>query len=218
MRKRRRPVITITKIAIAIAVVTTLVAMAASGSIVIAGGRSFREGVHQVALGVMLIAYLFLLSVLMAARQKQIESLSIVEQENCLLVSPCGMNNCLVLDQAGLDEAVEDFGAKEAKRRRAEIRIVVAREVLIPDSFLALLAQFPNLTLLDLQDATVAPEFWANLEELPNVSHVLATNAIPSDLFRNISISLPEVKFWLGQHRKLVIGSQAAMNPSGTLK
>ena len=124
----------------------------------------------------------------------------------------------ILRNRVGLDEAVEDSGAKDAKRRRAEIRIVVAREVFIPDSFLALLAQFPNLTLLDVQDATVAPEFWANLEELPNVSHVLATNAIPSDLFRNISISLPEVKFWLGQHRKLVIGSKAAMNPGGTPK
>lgn len=218
MRKRRRPVITITKIAIAIAVVTTMLAMAASGSIVIAGGRSFEEGVHQVALSVMLMAYLFLLSVLMAAKQKQIESLSIVEQELCLVVSPCGMDNCLVLDQAGIDSAVEDSGAHDAKRRRAEIRIVIAREVSIPDTFLAFLAQFPNLNLLDLQDATVTPEFWAHLEELPNVSHVLATNTIPSDLFRNISIALPEVKFWLGQHRKLVIESKAAMNPRGTLK
>lgn len=214
MRKRRRPVTTIT-IAIAIAAVTTMLAMAASGSIVIAGGRSFEEGVHQVALGVMLMAYLFLLSVLMAARQKQIESLSIVEQERCLLVSPCGMDNCLVLDQVGIDSTLEGSGTHDVKRRRAEIRVVVARDVLISDSFLALLAQFPNLNLLDLQDSTVAPGFWANLEELPNVSHVLATNAIPSDLLRNISISLPEVKFWLGEHRKLVIGSKAAMYPRG---
>ena len=215
MRKRRRPVITITKIAIAFAVVTTLLGMAASGSNVIAGGRSFEEGVHQVALSVMLVAYLFLLSVLMGAKQKQIESLRIVEQERCLVVSPCGMDNCLVLDQAGIDIALEGSGALDVRRRRAEIRMVVAREVSIPDSFLAFLAQFPNLILLDLQDAKVAPEFWANLEELPSVSHVLATNAIPSDQFRNISISLPEVKFWLGQRRKLVIGSKAAMNPRG---
>ena len=215
MRKRRRPVITITKIASALAVVTTMLGMAASGSIVIAGGRSFEEGVHQIALSVMLIAYLFLLSVLMAAKQKQIEPLKIVEQECYLVISPCGMDNCLVLDQAGIDSALEGSGAHDARRRRAEIRIVVARQVLIPDSFLALLAQFPDLTLLDLQDATVAPEFWANLEELPSVSHVLATNAIPSDQLRNISISLPEVKFWLGKHRKLVIGSKTAMNPRG---
>lgn len=213
MRKRRRPVITVTKIAIFLAVVTTLFAMAASGSIVIAGGRSFEEGVHQFALSVMLVAYLFLLSVLMGAKQKQIESLRIVEQECYLVVSPCGINNCLVLDQAGIDIALEGSGAVHVGRRRAEIRMVVAREVLIPDSFLAFLAQFPNLILLDLQDATAAPEFWANLEELSSVSHVLATNAIPSDQLRNISISLPEVKFWLGQRRKLVIGSKAAMNP-----
>lgn len=215
MRKRRRPVITITKIAIALAVVTTMFAMAASGSIVIAGGRSFEERIHTIALGMMLIAYLFLLSVLMAAKQEQIVSLSIVEKERCLVVCPCGMENCLVLDQAGVDSALEGSNARDARRRRTEIRIVVARNVLIPDSFLALLAQFPNLTLLDMQDATVAPDFWANLEEFPSVSHVLATNAIPSDQLRNISISLPEVKFWLGQHRKLVIGSKAAMNPSG---
>ena len=215
MQKRRRPVISITKIAIALAVLTTMFAMAASGSIVIAGGRSFEEDVHQIALGIMLIAYLFLLSVLLAARQKQIESLRIVEQECCLVISPCGLDNCLVLDQACIDYALEGSVANDARRRRAEIRIVVAREVSIPDTFLAWLAQFPNLNLLDLQDARVAPEFWANLEELPSVSHVLATNAIPSDQLRNISISLPEVKFWLGQRRKLVIGSKAAMNPRG---
>ena len=216
MRKRRRPVITITKIAIALVVVTTLLGMAASGSIVIAGGRNFEEGIHSIALSMMLIAYLFLLSVLMTAKQKQTQSLNIVEQENFLVVSPCGMNNCLVLDQAGIDSALEGSGSHDANRRRAEIRIVVARQVLIPDTFLAFLAQFPNLTLLDLQDAKVAPEFWANLEELPSVSHVLATNAIPSDQLRNISISLPEVKFWLGKQRRLVIGSKAAMNPSGS--
>ncbi len=216
MPKRRRPVITITKIAIALAVVTTLLGMAASGSIVIAGGRNFEEGIHSIALSMMLIAYLFLLSVLKAARKKQIQSFSIVEQENFLVVSPCGMDNCLVLDQAGIDRTPEGSGSHNANRRRAEIRIVVARQVLIPETFLAFLAQFPNLTLLDLQDATVAPEFWANLEELPSVSHVLATNAIPSDQLRNISISLPEVKFWLGKQRRLVIGSKAAMNPSGS--
>ena len=215
MRKRQRPVITITKIAIALVVLTTLLGMAASGSIVIAGGRNFEEGIHSIALSMMLIAYLFLLSVLMSARQKQIESLRIVEQEHFLVVSPCGIENCLVLDQAGIDIALEGSGALDVRRRRAEIRMVVAREVFIPDSFLAFLAQFPNLILLDLQDAKVAPEFWANLEELPSVSHVLATNAIPSDQLRNISISLPEVKFWLGQRRKLVIGSKAAMNPRG---
>ena len=216
MRKPRRPVITITKFAIALAVVTTLLGMAASGSIVIAGGRNFEEGIHSIALSMMLIAYLFLLSVLMSARQKQIQSFNIVEQENFLVVSPCRMDNCLVLDQAGIDCTLEGSGSHDANRRRAEIRIVVARQVLIPDTFLAFLAQFPNLTLLDLQDATVAPEFWANLEELPSVSHVLATNAIPSDQLRNISISLPEVKFWLGKQRRLVIGSKAAMNPSGS--
>ncbi len=211
MRKRRRPVITITKIAIFLAVLTTMFAMAASGSIVIAEGRSFEEGVHQFALSVMLVAYLFLLSVLMGAKQKQIESLSIVAHDNSLLVSPCGIDSCLILDQVRIDGS----GVKHAKHRRAEIRIVVARGASISESFLDLLAQFPNLTLLDLQDAKVAPDFWANLEELPSVSHVLATNAIPSDQLRNISISLPEVKFWLDKHRNLVIGSKAAMYPRG---
>lgn len=211
MRKRRRPTITITKIAIAFAVVTTIFAMAASGSIVIAGGRSFEESVHAIALSVMLVAYLFLISVLMAFKQKPIESLSIVAHNNSLLVSPCGVDSCLVLDQVGIDGS----GARIAKHRRADIRIVVARDVSISESFLDLLAQFPNLTLLDLQGAKVAPDFWDNLEELPNVTHVLATNAIPSDQLRNISISLPEVKFWLDQHRSLVIGSKAAMYPRG---
>ena len=211
MRKRRRPAITITKIAIAFAVVTTICAMAASGSIVVAGGRSFEEGVHAIALSVMLIAYLFLITVLMACKPKPIESLSVVAHDNSLLVSPCGIDSCLILDQVRIDGS----GVKLAKHRREDIRIVVARATSISESFLDLLAQFPNLTLLDLQDARVTPDFWDNLEELPSVSHVLATNAIPSDQLRNISISLPEVKFWLDKHRNLVIGSKAAMYPRG---
>ena len=211
MRKRRRPTITITKIAIALAVVTTACAMAASGSIVLAGGRSFEEGVHSIALSFMLLAYLFLITVLMACKPKPIESLSVVAHDNSLLVSPCGIDSCVVLDQVGIDGG----GVKLAKHRRADIRIVVARGASISESFLDLLALFPNLTLLDLQDAKVTPDFWDNLEELSSVAHVLATNAIPNDQLRNISISLPEVKFWLDKHRSLVIGSKAAMYPRG---
>ncbi len=217
MRKRKRPAITITKIAIALAVVTTVLAMAASGSIVLSGGRNFEEGIHSIALGVMLMAYLFLICVLMLAKQKQMDSLRVVEQDGFLVVSPCAGRDCLVLDQASIDSAAKGSFARIAKHRRTAIRIVVARNVSIPDSFLDSLAHFPNIGLLDVQNAKVAPEFWTNLEELPNVAHVLATNAVPADLLRNIAISLPEVKFWLGHQRKLVIGTKAAVNPYGTM-
>ena len=95
------------------------------------------------------------------------------------------------------------------------MRIVIARELTISESFLDVLIHFPNLTMLDLQDSKVTPEFWNQLEELPNIAHVLAKNAVPSELLRNISIALPEVRIWLDKRRQLVIGSYKAMNPSG---
>ncbi len=214
MRKRKRFVITITKVAIALAVATTVIAMAASGSILISGGRRFEEGVHQVALGLMLLAYLFLIFVLMSVKKKQSVPLNVVDQGDFLLVSPCDIRDAILLTQSEVDGLTTSL-TKLPSSRKIGIRIVIARQLSISESFLDVLRQFPNVTMLDMQDSKVTSEFWNNLEELPNIVHVLATNAVPTDLLRNISISLPEVRFWLDKHRQLVIGSYKAMNPSG---
>jgi hypothetical protein len=215
MRKRKRLAITITQVAIALVVVTTVIGMAASGSILFSGGRNFQEGVHAFSLVIMLIAYLFLIVVLMTNKPLPIRTLSIVEHEASLLVSPCRVTEYIVLDQAGVDRAVAGAFSKIRRRPRAAIRIVVARAVSIPESFLDSLLRFPNLAILDVQDSNVDSEFWNNLEELQSLSHVLATNAIPSNILRNMSIALPEVRFWLGHHRNLVICSAVTTN-SGT--
>ncbi len=214
MRKRKRFVITITKVAIAFAVATTVIAMAASGSILISGGRNFEEGVHQVALGLMLLAYLFLIFVLMSVKKQQFAPLNVVDQGDFLLVSPCNVRDAVLLTQPEVEGLTSSL-TKLPSSRKIGIRIVIARRLSISESFLDVLSQFPNVTMLDMQDSKVASEFWNNLEELPNIAHVLATNAVPTDLLRNISISLPEVRFWLDKHRQLVIGSYQAMNPSG---
>ncbi len=215
MGKRKRRSITITKVAIALAVVTTLLAMTASGSIVVSGGRNFEEGVHQVALGIMLLAYLFLIVVITAFKPQPVVALNVVEEDSFLLITPCTSDGFVVLDQAGVDATATGSFHKMPSNRRSAIRIVVARNVSIPSTFSDSLALFPNLTLLDLQEAKVAPDFWVDLEELPSVTHVLATNAIASDLLRNISISLPEVRFWLDKPRNLVIRSRESMKPWG---
>ncbi len=215
MGKRKRPTITITKIAIALAAVTTVMAMTASGTVVATGGRYFAERIHMLALGIMLLAYLFLVVVLMAFKPQPVVSLSVIEQEQSLMVSPCGREGYIVLNQSRIDRSALNTFEKIPKRTRAMIRIIVARDISVPADFLDSLVLFPNLSLLDLQGSTVPPEFWLSLEELPNVTHVLATNAIPAEFLRNISISLPEVKFWMGHTRNLVIGSNAAMKPNG---
>jgi hypothetical protein len=214
MRKRKRFVITITKVAITLAIATTVIAMAASGSILISGGRNFEEGVHQVALGLMLLAYLFLIFVLMSVKKKQFVPLNVVDQGAFLLVSPCDIRDAILLTQSEVEGLTSGL-TKIPSSRKTGIRIVIARQLSISESFLDVLSQFPNVTLLDMQDSKVTSEFWNNLEELPNIAHVLATNAVPTDLLRNISISLPEVRFWLDTHRRLVIGSYRAMNPGG---
>lgn len=214
MRKRKRTVITTTKVAVALAIVTTVIAMAASGSILISGGRNFEEGIHQIALCLMLLAYIFLIVVLMNAKKRQFVPLNVVEQGDFLLVSPCDIRDAILLTQSEVDGAVSSL-AKLSNSRKSGLRIVIARQLAISEGFLDVLSLFPNVTMLDLQDATVNSEFWNNLEDLPNISHVLATNAVPKDLLRNLSISLPEVRFWLDKPRQLVIGSYNAMNPSG---
>ena len=215
MGKRKRRSITITKVAIALAVATTLMAMTASGSIVVSGGRNFEEGVHQVSLGIMLLAYVFLIVVIMKFKPQPVVALNVVEEDDFLLITPCNSDGFLVLDQAGVDATAVGSFKKMPSDRRSAIRIVVARNVSIPSSFPDSLALLPNLMLLDLQEAKVAPEFWIDLEELPSVTHVLATNAISSDMLRNISISLPEVRFWLDKPRKLVVRSRESMKPWG---
>jgi hypothetical protein len=214
MRKRKRSAITITKVAVVLAVATTVIAMAASGSILISEGRKFEEGIHQIALGLMLLAYLFLIIVLMNAKKKLFVPLEVVEQEDFLLVSPCNVRDTILLDQSEVDGLTSGL-TKLPSSRKSSVRIVLARKLSISDSFLDVLSQFPNVTILDVQDSVVSPKFWDNLEELPNISHVLATNAVPTNMLRNISISLPEVRFWLDRHRQLVVGSDKAMNPSG---
>ena len=217
MRKRKRSAITITKVAIALAIATTVIAMAASGSILVSGGRNFEEGVHQIALGLMLLAYLFLISVLMNVKKKQFVPLQVVDQGDFLLVSPCDIRDTILLTQSEVDGMISGVG-KLPSSRRSGLRVLLARKLSISESFLDVLSQFPNVSVLDLQDSTVEPEFWNNLEELPNITHVLATNAVPPDMLRSISISVPEVCFWLDRHRQLVIGSFKAMNPRGVGK
>lgn len=214
MRKRKRSAITITKVAIALAVATTVIAMTASGSILISGGRNFEERVHQAALGLMLFAYLFLIFVLMNAKKKPFVPLNVVEQGDFLSVSPCNIRDTLLLTQSEVDGLTSSL-TKLPRSRKSTMRIVIARELSISEGFLDVLSHFPNVTILDLQDSKVTTEFWNQLEELPNIAHVLAKNAVPAELLRNISISLPEVRFWLDKRRQLVIGSDKAMNPNG---
>ena len=212
MPSKKRPAITITQVAIALSVVTTVIAMAASGSIVVSGGRSFEEGAHSIALGFMLAAYVFLILVIMVFKKTTPETLCVFDQDGFLSVSPCDRDNFVVLDQVSIGWEFKNI----ERQRLPAVRIVVARLLTIPDNFLESLSLLPNLAVLDVQGATVSTEFWNRLEELPSISHVLATNAIPNDLLRYVSISLPEIKFWLERERKLVIGSKAAMNPTGS--
>jgi len=212
MAQKKLSAMTITQVAVALAVLTTVIAMVASGSIVVSGGRSFEEGVHSVALGFMLAAYVFLILVIMVFKKTPPEPLCVVDQDGFLSVSPCDREGFIVLDQVSIRCAFQNI----ERQRLPAVRIVVARLLTIPDDFLDSLSFLPNLTLLDVQGATVSKDFWNRLEDLPSISHVLATNAISKELLRDVSISLPEIKFWLGQERKLVIGSKAAMNPTGS--
>jgi len=215
MGKRRRSSISTIKVAVACAAVTTVLARAASGLVFASGGRRFAEQIHYVALAVMLIAYLFLITTLMAAKKSQPVSLSVVEVDNSLVISPCDIEQCAILDQTSIDRASKNPHEVGLRKRRLAIRFLIARDVSIPDSFLIALTLFPNLTLLDIQNARVSQEFWALLEELPSLKNVLATNAISDELLRKVSLSLPEVKFWVGKHRNLVIASKASLNPKG---
>jgi hypothetical protein len=218
MGNRRRSTITVTKVAVACAAATTVFAMAASGIVFVSGGRNYAEGLHQFALLVMLIAYVFLILSLLLSKKNQPVAMNVVEKDDCLVVSPCSTNAYVVLAQADIDHIAVDPHKEVSRDRRGAIRIIIARDVSIQEPFLNALALFPNLCILDLQDSIVSPEFWTALDELPNLSHVLATNAIADELLRNISFSLPEVKFWIGKRRNLVIASAAALHPRGVLK
>ncbi len=213
MAKRRRFNFTVTKIAVVCAAVTTLLAMSASGVVFATGGRSYAEQIHQLALFVMLVAYVFLIVALMAAKTNQPTSLNVVERADSILVSPCRIEAYAILNQTDIDRFVQNPHKDISRDRRNAIRIILARDVVIPERFLDVLVLFPNLSVLDLQDCKVALEFWSGLEELPNLSDVLATNAIPDHVLRDISFSLPEVKFWIGKRRNVVVLSKAALNP-----
>lgn len=215
MVKRRRSTITLTKVAVFCAAVTTILAMSASGVVFVTGGRNYAEQIHQLALIVMLAAYVFLIVAITAAKKNQPISLRVVEKDDCLLVSPCSVEAYAILDQYNIDKFVRNPHKDISKDRRNLLRIIIARDVIIAECFLDVLVLFPNLTVLDVQDSKVDLEFWSGLEELANLSDVLATNAIPDDVLRNISFSLPEVKFWTGKRRNLVVLSKAALNPSG---
>lgn len=218
MGHRRRSTISVTKVAVACAAATTVIAMATSGIVFASGGRSYAEGLHRSALLVMLMAYVFLIASLMVSKKNQPVSLNVVEKVNCLLLSPCSVNAYAILDQANIDRFASNPHKIISKDRRGAIRIILARDVSIQEDFLNTLALFPNLSVLDLQGSRVSTEFWQCLDDLPNLSHVLATNAISEELLKNISFSLPEVKFWLGKRRQLVIASAVALNPNGVRK
>ena len=194
-----------TKVAVACAATTTLLAMAASGLVFATGGTNYAEGIHQLAMIVMLVAYLFLIVSITSAKKMQCPTLNVVEENDSLIVSPCGSEDYWIFDQEGIDKSSRNPNHTRPRNRRHEIRVVVARDVSIPDTFLEALALFPNLAMLDIQNAKVEPSFWDSLEVLPNLTDVLATNALPDDLQRNMSYALPEVKFWTGKQRKLAL-------------
>ena len=208
MAKRRRTTITTTKVAVLCAAVTTLLALAASGLVFVTGGQRYAENIHWLAMFIMLIAYVFLIATLKAARKHQLFSLNVVETDDSFVISPCGVQDCFVLDQRTIDGRLLE---SRTRKRSHSIRVLIARELTVSDSFLDDLMHFPNLTLLDLQNSTVPQAFWSRLEELPSLTNVIATNAISDELLRTISLSLPEVKFWTGKYRNLVVASTASL-------
>ncbi len=218
MGNRRRSTISLTKIAVACASATTVIAMATSGIVFATGGRNYAEGLHQSALLFMLMAYVFLIVTLMVSKKNQPASLSVVEENDGLFLSPCSVNAYAILDQANIDRFASNPHKIISTDRRGAIRVIVARDVSIQENFLNTLALFPNLSVLDLQGSKVSTEFWQCLDELPNLSHVLATNAITVEILRNIAFTLPEVRFWIDKRRSLVIASTPTQKPHGVLK
>lgn len=211
LAKRKRQRITPIKVAIGIVIFTTLLAMTASAAVAATEGRGVTEELHQLALVLMLMAYLFLIAILMGAKKSQTETVTVFERNGSLHVSPCSRFSVLALDQASVNDGTKGPLSLISKQRRAAIRVIVGRSLAIPESFLDSMLLFPNLNLLDLQDSQVPESFWDELEELDNLEHVLAANAMSSDQVREVTLSVPEVKFWLDR-KELVMGTKTAVN------
>jgi len=205
MAKRKRSMMTPIKISIAFAASTTLFAMIASAVHAITDGRDFAVQLHQVSLVVMLISFLVLISVMISSKKEPLQALVVLDEKEHLSISPCSVSQFFVFDQSSVDASIKGSIRAMPKTRRVAVRVVIARSLAIPDSFAETLRLFPSMTILDLQESIVHPEFWECLEEFDYIQHVLAKDAIPSETFKNVSIALPEVKFWMST-RKLALG------------
>jgi hypothetical protein len=212
MARRRRSHITPAKVAIALAVLTTIFAMIASALNAISDGDPFEVGLHQFAMILMLAAYSFLILVIMSSRKKKIASLQVMDENELLSISPCVRSEVVVLDQSSIDAGTKGPLSKIPYASRFAMRVAVARSLKVDESSIEALLLFPNLAILDLQDATVDRGFWDALEDLSSLDHVLANGAIDIALLKKISISIPEVKFWL-EPKKLAIGSLVGTKP-----
>lgn len=211
MRRRLLRSVTPTKIAIAFAVIATLAAMVASARNAITLGRTQEVNVHVFAMMVMLFSYLCLILVIIVCRKKPLTALSVVDKKEMLAVSPCIRNDVIVLDQDAIDQGRHGPIFDLPRASLYNMRIAIARSVTVPEGFSETLRAFPNLVVLDLQGSTVPVSFWTSVESLESIEHVLAYECMELASLKHLSISLPEVKFWM-EPRKLAIGSTAAMN------
>lgn len=83
------------------------------------------------------------------------------------------------------------------KRDRSKIRAVIVRDTPINFKLMKFLGSFPNLSVLDLQNCSIAEDVWHEFVHFDHLTDILAFGAISKDDYRQLAYVLPEIHFWM---------------------
>jgi hypothetical protein len=181
--------------AIAGVVATTLLAITASG--LKAMDDNTYGSLHTFSLVIMVFAYIFYLATLARTREEKTVSIELSTDGHAFVLSPCDPEQI-----AHVYSKRNDTGKLKELRRlplesRRGIRAVVARNTAIDIGFVRLLASFPRVVALDIQDCQIDPMVWDELVHFDELRLILAHGSIEPNELRELAFTMPEIKIFL---------------------
>ncbi len=195
-------------IALGIVIGTTLFSVITAG-LASSNDQSY-EGLHRWGLILMLIAYTTYIGIVISGRPKRQLKIRVFDDGNKLIAVPASVENFISIRDKQAALPSKSLNAIRTKRRNA-IRVITVRNSKLDNQFLRLLGKFPNVSILDIQGCTIESGFWDDLLHLSQLRHVLAHGAVDESSLKELSYTLPEIKFWIAP--RTVGGSIVAPYP-----
>lgn len=183
------------QLAIGAVVLTTLFAITASG--LKAMDDNVYGGVHTFSLVIMVMAYIFYLASLARSRDEGTIAIEPTDDGEAFILSPCEPEQiAYVQTKPAIFPKFKDIRSVKLEARKG-VRAVIARETIIDLGFIRILALFPRIAALDIQDCQIDPAVWDELVHFDELRLILAYGSLEPSQLRELALTMPEIKISL---------------------